>query len=100
MTARLLDTGSHGPYASRRIGHGLSGADGCRAGAERAVLEGGTGPGRVGGDEDPSPCLQVYGDARPPDEASRTGAGMRCRMGSRTSHTARRAPPPGTRTGS
>ena len=24
MTARLLDTGSHGPYASRRIGHGLS----------------------------------------------------------------------------
>ena len=60
--------------------HGLSGADGCRAGAGRAVLEGGTGapgPGRIGGDEDPSPCLQVYGDARPPDEASRIGAGMR-----------------------
>ena len=79
--------------------HGLSGADGCRAGAGRAVLEGGTGapgPGRVGGDEDPSPCLQVYGDARPPDEASRIGAGMRCRMGSRTSHTAGRRSAPRT----
>jgi hypothetical protein len=43
-----------------------------------------------------SPRRQAYGEARPPDEASRTGAGMRCRMGSRTSHTAGRRSAPRT----
>ncbi len=79
--------------------HGLSGADGCRAGAGRVVLEGGDWRAwararwRGRRSEPPPPSVR---DARPPDEASRIGAGMCRRMGSRTSHTAGRRSAPRT----
>jgi len=74
MTARLLDTDSHGLYASGGSPWPVrSGWMSCRCGAGCARRR--DWAGRVGGDEDPSPRLQAYGKARLPDEVSRTGAG-------------------------
>ena len=89
MTARLLDVDSHGPYASRRIATACQGADECRVGAGRLCSKAGLvrlGQGVLEGTKIRAPP-PAYGEARLPDEASRTGAGMRCRMGSGISHT-------------